>query len=50
MVEHYRGQVKAHKLARAACFVMRDQVPFDPASVFGYFLKPGMFFCLTGAF
>jgi transposase len=25
----------AHKLARAAYFVMRDQVPFDPAKVFG---------------
>jgi transposase len=25
----------AHKLARAAYFVMRDQVPFDPARVFG---------------
>ena len=24
----------AHKLARAAYFVMRDQVPFDPAKVF----------------
>jgi hypothetical protein len=29
----------AHKLARASYYVMRDQVEFDPAKLFGQLLK-----------